>query len=61
LTRYHAAWVLPIVDRPIRDGLVVVERGRISATGPATRPSPDVHDLGRVAVLPGLVNAHTHL
>jgi len=61
LIRYHASWLLPIADRPIRDGWVAVDHGRISAVGQSSRPSADVHDLGRVAILPGLVNAHTHL
>jgi aminodeoxyfutalosine deaminase len=43
---------------------VRVERGRITAFGPHRRgertPADEV-DLGEVAVLPGLVNAHTHL
>ena len=61
MTRYRAAWVVPVAGRPIRDGWVAVERGRIVATGRDPDPStPDV-DLGDVALLPGLVNAHTHL
>jgi cytosine/adenosine deaminase-related metal-dependent hydrolase len=67
LIRYHAAWVLPIAEPPIRDGWVAVDRGRIAAVG---RRGPggstaggafDEVDLGQVALLPGLVNAHTHL
>ena len=65
LIRYHASWVLPIVEPPIRDGWVAVERGRIVASARrGTRASADgalTVDLGRVAILPGLVNAHTHL
>jgi cytosine/adenosine deaminase-related metal-dependent hydrolase len=61
---HRAAWVLPIAARPIRDGWVAVERGRVVAIGgPEARPRD-----GRpadvpynVAILPGLVNAHTHL
>jgi aminodeoxyfutalosine deaminase len=68
LILYRAAWVLPIVTPPARDGWVLVDRGRIQASGAGQDPigiqSPDsveVIDLGDVAVLPGLVNAHTHL
>ncbi len=61
---YRAAWLLPISQPPIRDAWLRTERGRIVAFGP-TRPgdftAPDEIDLGNVAVLPGLVNAHTHL
>jgi aminodeoxyfutalosine deaminase len=62
LIRYRAAWVLPISEPPIRDGWVAIDRGRIIATGrqSANKSEPEV-DLGDVAVLPGLVNAHTHL
>jgi aminodeoxyfutalosine deaminase len=67
LIRYHAAWVLPIVEPPIRNGWVAVDRGRIVAVGrrgPADESAEasfeDV-DLGDVALMPGLVNAHTHL
>jgi aminodeoxyfutalosine deaminase len=48
----------------MRDGWVRTERGRITAFGPHRRgerqPSGEI-DLGPVAILPGLVNAHTHL
>jgi cytosine/adenosine deaminase-related metal-dependent hydrolase len=59
---YRAAWVCPIAAAPIRDGWVSIAGGRIAGVGGPgeTAPSPP-HDLGRAAVLPGLVNAHTHL
>ena len=57
--------MVPIDGPPIRDGWVTVDRGRIAALGhrAAPRPEKDVRevDLGEVAILPGLVNAHTHL
>jgi cytosine/adenosine deaminase-related metal-dependent hydrolase len=61
--RYHAAWIVPIVQPPFRDGWVAVENGRVTACGPQ-KPQGDSDrdiDLGDVALLPGLVNAHTHL
>jgi len=62
LIRYHAAWIVPIDGEPIRDGWLTVDRGRIVALGrrAANDPTPGV-ELGDVAVMPGLVNAHTHL
>ncbi len=62
MIRYHAAWVVPIEGEPIRDGWVMVDGGRIAALGrrAASDPAPGV-ELGDVVVLPGLVNAHTHL
>jgi len=56
----RARWVLPI-DRPaIRDGWVQIADGRIIDRGSGRPPQPP-DELGDVAVLPGLVNAHTHL
>jgi aminodeoxyfutalosine deaminase len=61
---YRAAWLLPISQPPIRDGWIRTEEGRITAFGhcrPGDLTEPDEIDLGNVAVLPALVNAHTHL
>ncbi|HSL22345.1 MAG TPA: amidohydrolase family protein [Vicinamibacterales bacterium] len=59
---YRARWVLPISSPPIRDAWVLVESGRVAAVGAASTPSGHQPiELGSVAVLPGLVNAHTHL
>jgi len=60
--RYHARWVLPISSPPIRDGTVVELAGRIVYVGPRDdAPSGTDRDLGDCALIPGLVNAHTHL
>jgi cytosine/adenosine deaminase-related metal-dependent hydrolase len=69
LIRYHASWVLPIAGPPIRDGWVSVDEGRIVAVGRQSAveaadraiESGGARDLGRVVVMPGLVNAHIHL
>jgi cytosine/adenosine deaminase-related metal-dependent hydrolase len=62
-TRYHARWVLPIASEPIEDGTVVVEGDRIAWVGPraAAPVGGDNDDLGNAVLMPGLVNAHTHL
>jgi cytosine/adenosine deaminase-related metal-dependent hydrolase len=62
MIRYHAAWVVPIADDPIHNAWFTVDHGRIVALGrrAGNDPTPGV-ELGDVAVLPGLVNAHTHL
>jgi cytosine/adenosine deaminase-related metal-dependent hydrolase len=60
----RARWVLPCAgdDRPIDGGIVTVREGRIVSVGTVTDlPAALVQDLGDVALLPGLVNAHTHL
>lgn len=56
----RARWVLPIDRAPVADGWIQVAGGRIAAMGTG-RPPADFDDLGDVALLPGLVNAHTHL
>ena len=56
----RARHVLPIATDPIENGWVRIERGRISGVGRG-QPSGPVHDLGDAIILPGLVNAHTHL
>src|SRR5262245_2705215 len=56
----RARWVVPVDRPPIDGGTVIVAGHRIVAVGHnATEGS--VHDLGDIALLPGLVNAHTHL
>jgi 5-methylthioadenosine/S-adenosylhomocysteine deaminase len=64
--RLSARWVVPITARPIANGAVLVDAaGRLAAVGEeADVPRPEdaaSQDLGDVALLPGLVNTHTHL
>jgi 5-methylthioadenosine/S-adenosylhomocysteine deaminase len=64
---YTVRFVLPVVSRPILDGAVAVEGDRVTAVGPreevlaAAGDKAEVRDLGSAAVMPGLVNCHTHL
>jgi imidazolonepropionase-like amidohydrolase len=50
---------------PVRDGLLLVEGGRITAAGPATATSipagAEVLDLHDRFVMPGLIDAHSHI
>jgi cytosine/adenosine deaminase-related metal-dependent hydrolase len=55
-----ARWVFPVASPPLERGCVTIAGDRIAAVVPPGDRSADV-DLGDVAVLPGLVNAHTHL
>jgi aminodeoxyfutalosine deaminase len=59
MIRYRADWVLPIIDEPIRGGVVGVVGDRIASID--TDAAGEVADLGRCVILPSLVNAHTHL
>jgi cytosine/adenosine deaminase-related metal-dependent hydrolase len=66
-TVFKAAFVFPIDQPPIGNGFVSVVNGLIESIGQwssveSKRFSPDsVRDLGEVALIPALVNAHTHL
>ena len=59
---YSARWVLPVATPAIADGAIAVDGGRLAYVGPAAGapPGPRV-DLGDAVLMPGLVNAHTHL
>jgi cytosine/adenosine deaminase-related metal-dependent hydrolase len=52
--------VLPIDRPPIDGGWIEVASGRIVQVGSGRVPT-GAKDLGDVAVMPGLVNAHTHI
>lgn len=60
LKRLRARYVFPIAGPPIPDAVATVSEGRILAVE-SSPSAPDIEDLGNVAILPGLVNAHTHL
>lgn len=63
--RLSADWLVPVVGPPVRNGAVLVgEDGRIAAAGPESSvPAPPGVPAHRHpgVLLPGLVNAHTHL
>ena len=56
-----ARWVLPIDGAPLEGAVVTIDSGRIVAVDDPTTSTGTVEDLGDVVLLPGLVNAHTHL
>lgn len=56
----RARWVFPVAGPPLADACVTIAGGRIVAVGAPVSDGP-VQDLGSVAIVPGLVNAHTHL
>ena len=66
MLRLRAGWVHPVTAPPIPDGAVLVDdRGHIAAVGPdhaVPRPA-DAESLAfpAGALVPGLVNCHTHL
>jgi aminodeoxyfutalosine deaminase len=55
-----ARYLFPVAGRPIRDGMLTMDGERIATVGGRCGDG-DIRDLGNVAILPGLVNAHVHL
>lgn len=53
-----ADWVIPVDGPPVRGGAVRIEDGRITEVSDALEPDERFE---HAAILPGLVNAHTHL
>ncbi len=60
MTILRARYVFPVDRPPIEDGAVTVEGGWIRAVGRFAGEAEAI-DLGDAAIIPGLVNAHTHL
>ncbi len=65
-TLLSADWALPVSNPPLRKGGVVLEGGTIAAVGPVDTllrnyPHADHRPLLGHILMPGLVNAHTHL
>jgi cytosine/adenosine deaminase-related metal-dependent hydrolase len=64
---HRAAWVVPVISPPVENGAVLVENGTILAFGPyesVKAESPAFTrevDHGSAALMPALVNVHTHL
>ncbi|HLG07724.1 MAG TPA: amidohydrolase family protein [Gaiellaceae bacterium] len=55
-----ADWVVPVEGPPIQHGAVAIEDGRIAAVAPAAELGSGEHYPDAV-ILPGFVNAHSHL
>ena len=56
----RSRWIVPVGSPPISGGWVRIESGRVAAIGRGD-PGCLCSDLGNAVILPGLVNAHTHL
>lgn len=58
----RARYIVPVDRPPIENGAILIENGRIAAIGTAGElPGPATIDFGDAVLLPGFVNAHTHL
>lgn len=65
-TLYCARWVLPVTSPAIAEGAIAVENDRIRSVGKRVEltkqfPQSNLEDFGEAAIIPGLVNAHSHL
>jgi 5-methylthioadenosine/S-adenosylhomocysteine deaminase len=65
-TIYAARWVLPVTSSPIENAAIAIEDAKIVAVGSRQAiterySSAIVHDFTQSAIIPGLVNTHTHL
>ncbi|HUH13834.1 MAG TPA: amidohydrolase family protein [Longimicrobiales bacterium] len=62
---FTGARILPIAGAPIDNGVLVVQRGRITAVGPAGQVrvpgDAQVHDATGKVIMPGLVDTHSHI
>ncbi|MCI5167510.1 MAG: amidohydrolase [Candidatus Electrothrix sp. GM3_4] len=66
LTVHRAPWLLPIGHPPIADGGITVRAGRILEIGDFKQvvrsyPGAKIIDHPDTVLMPGLINAHTHL
>ena len=63
---YAAKHLLPVASAPIQNGAIAVHDGWIAAVGRRkdvvkAHPGVEVRDLGETVIIPGLINAHTHI
>ncbi|HEY5975981.1 MAG TPA: metal-dependent hydrolase, partial [Geobacteraceae bacterium] len=63
---HAASWLYPVSSPPVAGGAIAVDDdGRIIAAGPLAdvrrQVTAPVHDCPGCVILPGLVNAHSHL
>ncbi len=61
-----AQYILPITSEPFQNGAILVRDGLIRDIGPVESlklryPDEEIKDFGSAALLPGLVDLHTHL
>ncbi len=63
---YSAGWVLPISSSPIEDGAIAIQGSQITDVGTCSSlvekyPAARVNRYPDAAIMPGLINAHSHL
>ena len=63
---YCARWVIPLATPVIDDGAIALDDQKLVSVGERNTlikqfPEATIQDLGESAIIPGLVNAHSHL
>lgn len=63
---YCARWVVPVSAPAIEDGAIAVAGQQITSVGNRSTlstqfPQAQIIDLGKSAIIPGLINAHSHV
>lgn len=63
---FSAGWVLPISSAPIENGAVALQENKIVLVGTKDEvsekyPDASIEDFGESAIMPGLINCHSHL
>src|SRR5215212_11274343 len=63
LRGYRARWIVDGTGHPPHPGVVLIDdESIVDVVGPGAAPSDaEIADLGDVAILPGLIDAHVHL
>jgi cytosine/adenosine deaminase-related metal-dependent hydrolase len=61
VTVLAADWVLPVDGPPLEQGAVAYEDGVITAVAPAAELGPADRTFADAAIVPGFVNAHSHV
>ena len=61
MTVYAADWVLPVDAPPIPNGAVAFEDGKIVGVGPVDDVGEPDRDFADAAIVPGFINAHSHI
>ncbi len=63
---FSADYVVPISAEPIRGGAIAIDKSEIIAVGTkaeiaAKFPETEIENFGEAAIMPGLINCHSHL
>ncbi|HVW37240.1 MAG TPA: amidohydrolase family protein [Pirellulales bacterium] len=56
-----ARYVFPVSAPPLEHGVLTLRDGKVVSVGRTAAEACEIEDVGNVAILPGLINAHAHL